>query len=70
MMLSISPLMTLIALVILPISGMLLGFIMKHSQKYFIARQISLAKVNGHVEEHYAGQSTIRVYNAEEKSCA
>ena len=55
------------------IGATLIGFvamsvIMKHSQKYFIARQISLAKVNGHVEEHYAGQSTIRVYNAEEKA--
>ena len=42
MMLSISPLMTLIALVILPVSGMLIGVVVKHSQKYFVAQQNSL----------------------------
>ncbi len=50
----------------------LIGFagmsvIMSRSQKYFNARQRSLAEVNGHVEEYYAGQTIVRAYNAEEK---
>ncbi len=44
-----------------------MGAIMGKSQRYFNARQISLAKVNGHVEEYYAGQSIVRAYNSEEK---
>lgn len=43
----------------------LIAFIMAKSQKYFDARQQSLAKVNGHVEEYYAGQHIVRAYNAE-----
>lgn len=47
-----------------------MGAIMGKSQKYFSARQQSLAKVNGHVEEYYAGQNIVRAYNSEEKSLA
>ena len=44
-----------------------MGAIMGKSQKYFNARQASLAEVNGHVEEYYAGQNIVRAYNSEEK---
>lgn len=44
-----------------------MGLIMSKSQKYFSARQNSLANVNGHVEEYYAGQNIVRAYNSEEK---
>lgn len=44
-----------------------IGTIMGKSQKYFNSRQMSLAKVNGHVEEYYAGQNIVRAYNSEEK---
>ena len=47
-----------------------MGLIMTKSQKYFVARQNSLAKVNGHVEEYYAGQNIVRAYNSEEKGLA
>lgn len=49
------------------IGFMAMGAIMGRSQKYFHARQKSLAKVNGHVEEYYAGQNIVRAYNSEEK---
>ena len=68
MMLSISPLMTLAALCILPISAFLIGFIIKKSQKYFRAQQEYLGHVNGQVEEIYGGQNVIRLFNREEAS--
>ena len=67
MMLSISPLMTLIALVILPISGGLIGVVVKFSQKYFVAQQTYLGKINGQVEEVYSGQNIVKAFNREEK---
>lgn len=67
MMLSISPLMTLIALVILPISGGLIGVLVKFSQKYFVAQQSYLGKINGQVEEAYSGQNIVKAFNREEK---
>ncbi len=66
MMLSISPVMTLIALVILPVSGGLIGVVIKHSQKYFIAQQNYLGKINGQIEEVYSGQNIIKAFNREE----
>ncbi len=66
MMLSISPLMTLIALVILPISGGLIGVVVKFSQKYFVAQQTYLGKINGQVEEVYSGQNIVKAFNREE----
>lgn len=66
MMLSISPLMTLIALVILPISGTLIGVVVKFSQKYFVAQQSYLGKINGQVEEVYSGQNIVKAFNREE----
>lgn len=66
MMLSISPLMTVIAFVILPISGGLIGAVVKRSQKYFIRQQECLGNINGQVEEAYSGHSVIRAFNREE----
>lgn len=68
MMLSISPLMTLIALIILPVSALLIGFVMKHSQKYFMAQQRSLGEINGQIEETYSGQNIIKAFNREERT--
>ncbi|MDE6663694.1 MAG: ABC transporter ATP-binding protein/permease [Lachnospiraceae bacterium] len=66
MMLSISPLMTLIALVILPISGTLISVVVKFSQKYFVTQQTYLGKINGQVEETYSGQNIVKAFNREE----
>ena len=68
MMFTISPLMTLIAIVILPVSGVLLGLLTKASQKYFSGQQKSLSDVNGQVEESYAGQNIIAAFNHKDKS--
>ena len=68
MMLSISPLMTLIAIFILPVSGALLGFIMKHSQKYFRQQQDYLGHINGQVEEVFGGHNIIKTFNKEEET--
>ena len=68
MMFTISPLMTLIAIVILPVSGILLGLLTKASQKYFTGQQKSLSDVNGQVEESYAGQNIIAAFNHKDKS--
>ena len=68
MMLSISPVMTLIALVILPVSGMLIGIVVKFSQKYFVAQQTYLGKVNGQVEEVYGGDNIVKAFNREEQA--
>lgn len=68
MMFTISPLMTLIAIVILPVSGVLLGLLTKASQKYFTGQQKSLSDVNGQVEESYAGQNIIAAFNHKDKS--
>ena len=65
MMLSISPLMTLIALVILPLSAFLVSFVVKKSQKYFKAQQEYLGHINGQVEEVYGGHLVIRAFNRE-----
>ncbi|MEJ8733899.1 ABC transporter ATP-binding protein [Mediterraneibacter sp. ICN-202921] len=66
MMLSISPLMTVMALLILPISAGLLSFVMKHSQRYFRDQQEYLGNVNGQVEEIYSGHNIIKAFNKEE----
>lgn len=68
MMLSISPLMTLIALLILPISTVLVMLVVKKSQKYFKQQQEYLGHVNGQVEEVYGGHLVIKAFNREEKS--
>ena len=68
MMFTISPLMTLIAIALIPISGVLLGILTKMSQKYFTGQQKALADVNGQVEESYAGQNIIAAFNHKDKS--
>lgn len=67
MMMTISPLMTLIALVILPISAFLISAVVKHSQKYFKAQQEYLGDINGTIEESYSGHTIIKAFNREEK---
>lgn len=68
MMLSISPLMTLITLFVLPVSMILMSLVMKHSQKYFKMQQEYLGHVNGLVEETYGGHQVIKVYNKEKST--
>lgn len=67
MMLTISPLMTLIAVLVIPISGGLLGFIIKFSQKYFKTQQEYLGIINGQIEENFSGHLVIKAFNREEK---
>ena len=66
MMLTISPKMTLIALLILPVSLALVLLVVKFSQKYFKAQQATLGIVNGQVEEVYAGHNVIKAFNRED----
>ena len=68
MMLSISPLMTLIALLILPVSVLFISLIMKHSQGYFRDQQEYLGQVNGQVEEIYSGHNIVKAFNKEEET--
>lgn len=70
MMLTISPLLTLITVVILPISLLMMGFIMKRSQKHFTAQQSNLGHVNGQVEEVFGGHNVVKLFNGEEKVLA
>ena len=66
MMLSISPLMTLITLLILPVSVIFIGFVMKKSQKYFIQQQEYLGHINGQVEENYSGHLVVKAFGKEQ----
>lgn len=68
MMLSISPLMTLIALIILPVSALLMSVVVKHSQKHFRTQQKYLGEINGQVEETFAGHLVIKAFNKEEET--
>nr|WP_294349847.1 ABC transporter ATP-binding protein [uncultured Clostridium sp.] len=68
MMLSISVQMTLVALLVLPVSGALIGMVVKRSQKYFKSQQEYLGHVNGQVEEVYGGHNIVKVFNREKKS--
>ncbi len=65
-MLTISPLMTLIAVLVVPVSGILMGLIIRVSQKYFKAQQKYLGRINGQVEESYSGHNVIRAFNRED----
>lgn len=66
MMISISVPMLLIALVTLPLSGIIMATIIKSSQKYFMSQQKFLGEVNGQVEEVYGGHNVIKLFNQEE----
>lgn len=68
MMLSISGILTVIALLILPISTVLVMLVVKKSQKYFKQQQEYLGHVNGQVEEVYGGHLVIKAFNREERS--
>ena len=68
MMLSISPLMTLISLVILPVSAALLSFVIKKSQKHFRTQQEYLGHINGLVEETYSGHTVVQAFNKEQET--
>ncbi len=68
MMLTISWLMTLVAIIILPLSFALIAAVIRASQKYFKQQQVYLGHVDGHVEEMYGGHSVIKAFNGEEKS--
>lgn len=68
MMFSISWIMTLIAIIILPVSGLLMGSIVKKSQKYFTEQQKYLGKVNGEVEEIYGGHNVVKAFNGEDSA--
>lgn len=66
MMLTISPLMTLAVIIIIPIALIILAFIVSHSQKYFQRQQEYLGHVNGKVEEVYGGHNIVKAFNGEE----
>lgn len=68
MMLTISPRMTLASLITIPISLIIILFIVKRSQKFFKQQQDYLGNVNGHVEEMYSGHIVMKAFNGEEKS--
>ncbi|OUO90851.1 multidrug ABC transporter ATP-binding protein [Gordonibacter sp. An230] len=66
MMLSINPLMTLVTVVILPISFALIAVVVKRSQKFFLAQQNTLGEINGLVEETFSGHAVVRAFNRED----
>lgn len=66
MMLTINPLMTLITVVILPISIVLIMVVVKRSQKYFVEQQRTLGKINGIVEETFSGHAIVKAFNRED----
>ncbi len=68
MMFSISWVMTLVALVILPLSALFISIVVKQSQKYFKQQQDYLGHVNGHIEEMFGGHVVMKVFNGEQKS--
>ena len=66
MMLSISWQMTLVTLCILPLSAVLMGLVVKKSQKYFVGQQKYLGEANGQVEEIYSGHVVVKAFNAQD----
>jgi ATP-binding cassette subfamily B multidrug efflux pump len=68
MMLSINWMMTLVALTIVPLSLIVIGLIVRQSQKYFTQQQDYLGHVNGHVEEMFGGHIVVKAFNYEQKS--
>jgi len=70
MMLSINWLMTLVALLTIPLSAVFIVLVVRKSQKYFKEQQDYLGHVNGHVEEMYGGHNVMKAFNGEEKSVA
>ncbi|MCL2357973.1 MAG: ABC transporter ATP-binding protein, partial [Defluviitaleaceae bacterium] len=68
MMLTISPVLTLVALLTLPISAVCTGIVVKKSQKYFKAQQADLGKLNGHIEEMFTAHAIVKAFNGREES--
>jgi ATP-binding cassette subfamily B protein len=68
MMFSISWVMTLIALFVLPLSALVVALIIRHSQKHFVAQQRYLGEVNGMVEEDYGAHVIVRAFNGEHRT--
>ena len=68
LMLYISPLITLVALLVIPVSAVVIMFVVKHSQKYFFAQQEFLGAVNGQVEEVFTNQNIVKAFNREESA--
>lgn len=68
MMLTISWQMTLVAIIVLPISIGLITIVVKRSQKFFVQQQVSLGKINGHVEEMFSGHTIMKAFNGELRS--
>lgn len=66
MMLSISWLLTLASLLVIPVSGFLIMNVVKLSQKHFRTQQKYLGHINGHIEENYSGHNVVQVFNGEE----
>lgn len=67
MMLKTNVLLTITAILATVIGFVLVGFIMKKSQKYFLKQQEGLGKINGHIEEVYTGHTIVKAYNAEKQ---
>lgn len=70
LMLTISWQLTLVALLILPISFACIGFIVSRSQQYFARQQETLSQLNGHIEEMFSGHTVMKVYNGKDRSIA
>ena len=68
MMLTISPLLTLVTILTLPLSALATKAIVKRSQKHFAAQQKILGQLNGHIEEMYTGHKIVKAFGREEKS--
>lgn len=68
MMISISWIMAAVALLVMPLSMMLIGVILKKSQGFFRQQQVSIGQINGHVEEMYGGHVVVQSFNGEEES--
>ena len=68
MMFTISWQMTLVSLILVPLSFILIAVIIKKSQHYFKEQQDSLGELNGHIEEMYAGHNVMRVFNGQQRS--
>lgn len=70
MMLTINVWLTLIVVILLPLALLLTGFVLKHSQKYFNRQADDLGAVNGHIEETYTNQKTVKAYANEDRAIA
>ena len=70
MMLSINVEMTLIALLVIPLSLILVKVVVKRSQRYFRAQQKKLGEINGQIEETFSGQAIVRAFNKEDAAIA